>query len=94
MNYSKKGVSEKQQALNAKSSKWGRKAALIFFKVFLVVFLSVGIVGAFGVLGVAKGIIDEVVATVKDWRKLANRLGIAKREMNLFEGVFDSRMAL
>lgn len=43
---------------------------------------------------VAKGIIDEVVATVKDWRKLANRLGIAKREMNLFEGVFDSRMAL
>ncbi len=59
MNYSKKGVSEKQQALNAKSSKWGRKAALIFFKVFLVVFLSVGIVGAFGVLGVVKGIIDS-----------------------------------
>lgn len=59
MNYSKKGVSEKQQALNAKSSKWGRKAALIFFKVFLVVFLSVGIIGAFGVLGVAKGIIDS-----------------------------------
>lgn len=59
MNYSKKGVSEKQQTLNAKSSKWGRKAALIFFKVFLVVFLSVGIVGAFGVLGVVKGIIDS-----------------------------------
>ncbi len=59
MNYSKKGVSAKQQALNAKSSKWGRKAALIFFKVFLVVFLSVGVVGAFGALGVVKGIIDS-----------------------------------
>ena len=43
---------------------------------------------------VAKGIIDEVVAAVKEWRTLANRLGIAKREMSLFEGVFDSRIAL
>ena len=40
---------------------------------------------------VAKGIIIEVVTAVKDWRVLANRLGIAKREMILFEGVFDSR---
>ncbi len=45
-------------------------------------------------LEVAKGIINEVVAAVKDWRVLANRLGIAKREMSLFEGVFDSRIAL
>ena len=37
---------------------------------------------------VAKGIIDEVLDAVKGWRTLANRLGIAKREMNLFEGVF------
>ena len=37
---------------------------------------------------VAKGIIDEVLEAVKGWRTLANRLGIAKREMNLFEGVF------
>ena len=43
---------------------------------------------------VAKSIINEVVAAVKDWRVLANRLGIAKREMGLFEGVFDSRIAL
>ena len=41
---------------------------------------------------VAKSIISEVVAAVKDWRALANRLGIAKREMSLFEGVFDSRV--
>ena len=40
---------------------------------------------------VAKGIINEVVAAVKDWRVLANRLGIAKREISLFEGVFENR---
>jgi serine/threonine-protein kinase HipA len=40
---------------------------------------------------VAKGIINEVVTAVKDWRVLANRLGITKREMNLFEGVFENR---
>ncbi|MBR5250259.1 MAG: HipA domain-containing protein, partial [Bacteroidales bacterium] len=43
---------------------------------------------------VAKDIIIEVVTAVKDWRTLANRLGIAKREISLFEGVFDSRIAL
>ena len=37
---------------------------------------------------VAKGIIDEVLEAVKGWRTLANRLGIAKREMSLFEEVF------
>ncbi|MBR2618045.1 MAG: type II toxin-antitoxin system HipA family toxin, partial [Paludibacteraceae bacterium] len=43
-------------------------------------------------LEVAKGIINEVVTAVKVWRVLANRLGIAKREMTLFEGVFDNRI--
>ena len=42
-------------------------------------------------LEVAKGIINEVVEAVKDWRVLANRLGITKREMSLFEGVFENR---
>lgn len=41
---------------------------------------------------VTKNIINEVVEAVKGWRTLANRLGIAKREMNLFEGVFDNRI--
>ncbi|MGN0307472.1 MAG: transglycosylase domain-containing protein [Lachnospiraceae bacterium] len=58
MNYGKKGVSEKQRTLNAKSSKWGKKITLIFLKVFLVVFLCVGIIGAFGAFGVIKGVID------------------------------------
>ena len=43
---------------------------------------------------IAKGIINEVVVAIKDWRTLANRLGIAKREMSLFEGVFDTRANL
>ena len=41
---------------------------------------------------IAKEIIDKVVAAVKDWRALANRLGITKREMTLFEGVFNNRI--
>ena len=40
---------------------------------------------------VAKSVINEVVAAVKDWRVLANRLGITKREMSLFEEVFENR---
>ena len=43
---------------------------------------------------VAKGIINEVVVPVKDWRALANILGISKREISLFEGVFDNRITL
>ncbi len=38
---------------------------------------------------IAKENIDKVVAAVKDWHALANRLGITKREMTLFEGVFE-----
>ena len=41
--------------------------------------------------GVAEGIIDEVVDAIKGWRALANQLGIAKREMSLFDGVLDNR---
>jgi len=59
MNYGKKGVTEKQKTLNAKSSKWGKKIALIFFKVFLVVFISGGIIAASGALGIIKGVIDS-----------------------------------
>ena len=59
MNYGKKGVNKKQKALNAKSSKWGRKAALLFFKVFLVLFLSFGVIAASGAFGIIKGVIDS-----------------------------------
>lgn len=59
MNYGKKGVADKQKTLNAKSPKWGKKIALLFFNVFLLLFLAGGIIIASGVLGVAKGIIDS-----------------------------------
>lgn len=59
MNYGKKGVTEKQKDLNAKSSKWGKKIALIFLKVFLVVFISGGIIAASGAVGIIKGVIDS-----------------------------------
>ena len=41
---------------------------------------------------VAKRIIGEVVEAVKNWRVLTNRLGLSKREISLFENVFDSRI--
>ena len=59
MNYGKKGVTQKQKDLNAKSSKWNKKIALIFLKVFLVVFISAGIIAASGALGIVKGVIDS-----------------------------------
>lgn len=40
---------------------------------------------------VAEKIITEVVTAVKGWRALATRLGLAKREMDLFAGVLDVR---
>ncbi len=39
----------------------------------------------------AEKIISEVVSAVKDWRELATRLGISKREMDMFAGVLDER---
>ena len=40
----------------------------------------------------AKQIIGEVVDAVKGWHEWAVRLGISKREMDLFRGVFDQRI--
>lgn len=39
----------------------------------------------------AEKIIYEVTKAVKDWRVLATRLGIAKREADMFAGVLDER---
>lgn len=40
----------------------------------------------------ATKIISEVIATVKNWKPLAIRLGIIKREMDMFGEVFEDRM--
>ncbi len=57
MNYGKKGVRERQKALNSKSAKWGRKLALTLLKVFLIACVSLGIIGAATGIGAFKGII-------------------------------------
>ncbi len=41
---------------------------------------------------IAKKIISEVVDALRDWRTLANRLGIAKREIGFFEGRFEKEI--
>ena len=41
---------------------------------------------------VAEDIIREVAHAVKDWRSLAIRLGISKREMDVFASVLDNRV--
>ncbi len=57
MNYGKKGVRERQKALNSKSAKWGRKIALTALKVILIAFVSFGIIGIAIGIGAFKGII-------------------------------------
>ncbi len=39
----------------------------------------------------AKKIVSEVIEAVKGWRELAIRLGLSKREMDMFAGVLDGR---
>ena len=39
----------------------------------------------------AEKIISEVIEAVKGWCELATRLGIPKREMDMFAGVLDKR---
>ena len=39
----------------------------------------------------AEKIISEVIEAVKAWRELAVRLGVSKREMDMFSGVLDER---
>ena len=40
---------------------------------------------------IAENIVLEVVEAVKGWRELAVRLGISKREMEMFSGILDER---
>lgn len=57
MNYTKKGVANKQKALNSKSGKLGRKLGLIFIKAILIVIIAVGIVGVSAGIGAYQGIL-------------------------------------
>ncbi len=57
MNYSRKGVRDRQKALNSKSTKLGRKLALTVLIVFLLACVSAGIIGIATGIGMFKGII-------------------------------------
>lgn len=39
----------------------------------------------------AEKVVSEVVEAVKGWRELSVRLGISKREVDMFAGVLDGR---
>ncbi|MCM1424513.1 MAG: PBP1A family penicillin-binding protein [bacterium] len=62
MNYGKKGVRKKQQALHATGKKWSRKIVFTFVQVFLVAMIGVGIIGVCAGVGAFKG----VLATAPD----------------------------
>ena len=62
MNYGKRGVRKKQQALNAIGKKWSRKIAFTFVQVFLVAIIGVAIIGTSAGIGAFKG----VLATAPD----------------------------
>ena len=62
MNYGKKGVRKKQQALHATSTKWARKIGFAFIQLCLVAIIGVGIIGSSAGIGIFKG----VLATAPD----------------------------
>lgn len=59
MNYGKKGASDKQKALTSKTTKVGKKVSVTVFKVFVVCFLAVGVIGTCAGIGLIRGVIDS-----------------------------------
>lgn len=57
MNYTQQGIQDKQQALNAKSGKWGRKLLLNFTVILLVGIIAIGVWGVSAAFGMYKGIL-------------------------------------
>ena len=62
MNYGKRGVRRKQQALHATGKKWARKIGFTFIQVMLISMIGVGIIGLSAGIGIFKG----VLATAPD----------------------------
>ena len=56
MNYGKKGVRKKQQALHAKSTKWAKKIGFTFIQVCLIAMVGVGIIGLSAGIGMLRGV--------------------------------------
>lgn len=62
MNYGKKGVRRKQQALHSTSKKWARKIGFAFVQLCLIAIIGIGIIG----MSAGIGIFKSVLATVPD----------------------------
>ena len=58
MNYSKRGIKDKQKSLHATSTKLGKKIFLAVLNLSLLCILSIGIIGISMGLGIFKGVID------------------------------------
>ena len=58
MNYGRKGIHDKQVALNAKGPKWSKKFLLILAEAICVALLAVAVMGAAMGIGVFKGILS------------------------------------
>lgn len=59
MNYSKKGLKQKQQQMNSKSEKYGRRFLLNICKLFIMFMIAFGLLGGCMALGAFKGCIDS-----------------------------------
>lgn len=59
MNYSKRGVRQKQKALNSKTGKWARKLVLTCVKLTLAACIGIGICGAAAAIGMFHGILED-----------------------------------
>lgn len=62
MNYGKKGVRRRQQALHAKSTKWTRKFGFLFVQLCLIALIGIGVI----CLGAGIGMFRGVLATAPD----------------------------
>ena len=58
MNYSKKGIKERQKSLHASSHKWSKKLLLAVMNLMVLGILAIGVIGASAGIGVFKGVID------------------------------------
>lgn len=57
MNYTKKGIRRKQQALTASGKKWGKKIVFLFVQISLLALIGAAIIGASAGIGAFKGIL-------------------------------------
>ena len=98
MNYGKKGVHKKQQALHSKSTKWGKKFGFTLVQICLLALIAVGIIGASAGIGIFKGVLASApdISTAKLVSTDSNRIPVTidmvpKDLQNAFVAIEDAR---